>query len=296
MVHTRVSEDLPAPQDLPDIPRPTNVLLTTPEYFQVEYAINPHMEGNLGAVDPNAAREQWDDLRETYQRLGFTVHVLPGVPGLPDMVFCANQTLPYRTPRGEQGVILGRMRAPQRRGEVQYYERFFGERDYEVHSLDPDVRGDFEGMGDAVWHPGKYLLWGAHGFRTDIEVLERISSRFGIPIVALRLEDPDFYHLDTCLTPLDETTALIFPGAFDEDGLELIHHCFEHIIEAPEDEARSLLAGNAACPDSQHVIIQRGCDVTNARLTEAGFEVVEVETSEFLKAGGSVFCMKLMFW
>ena len=31
-------------------------------------------------------------------------------------------------------------------------------------------------------------------------------------------------------------------------------------------------------------------------LREAGFEVVELDTDEYLKSGGSVFCMKLMYW
>jgi N-dimethylarginine dimethylaminohydrolase len=31
-------------------------------------------------------------------------------------------------------------------------------------------------------------------------------------------------------------------------------------------------------------------------LREAGFTPLELDTSEFIKAGGSVFCMKLMFW
>ena len=64
----------------------------------------------------------------------------------------------------------------------------------------------------------------------------------------------------------------------------------------PEDEARHRLASNAHCPDGKHVLIQEGCPVTNRQLKEAGFIPVELETGEFLKAGGSVFCMKQMFW
>ena len=33
---------------------------------------------------------------------------------------------------------------------------------------------------------------------------------------------------------------------------------------------------------------------TIAAVREAGFEVIALDTSEFLKSGGSVFCMKLM--
>jgi N-dimethylarginine dimethylaminohydrolase len=71
---------------------------------------------------------------------------------------------------------------------------------------------------------------------------------------------------------------------------------FERVIEAPENEARGLFACNAHSPDGRHVVIQRGCTETNTALEQAGFAVIEVDTDEYLKSGGSVFCMKLMTW
>ena len=281
---------------LPAIPRPGRVLLTTPDHFEVAYVINPHMAGNVGDVDADRARHQWDGLRDAYERLGVEVTVVGGVAGLPDMVFCANQTLPYQTPGGERGVVLSRMHALQRKPEVEHYARFFEGEGYEVRGLDPDLPGDFEGMGDAIWHPGRYLLWGGYGYRTDRQVYDRLESALGFVVVPLKLEDPDFYHLDTCLCPLDEDTALIYPGAFDDEGLAALKGAFRRIIEAPEDEARRLFACNAHSPDGEHVLIQRGCTETSRLLQAGGYTPVEVETDEFLKSGGSVFCMKLMFW
>ena len=254
---------------LPAIPRPGRVLLTTPDHFEVAYVINPHMEGNVGDVDPGRARHQWDALRAAYERLGVEVYVVEGQPGLPDMVFCANQTLPYQTPGGERGVVLGRMHAAQRKPEVEHYARFFEGAGYEVRGLDPDLAGDFEGMGDALWHPGRYLLWGGYGYRTDREVYARLEAALGFVVVPLRLEDPDFYHLDTCLCPLDEDTALLYPGAFDDEGMAALKAHFPRIIEAPEDEARGLFACNAHSPDGRTVLIQQGC-VETRRLLIAG--------------------------
>ncbi len=296
MVYTNVTDDLPSLEALPTIPRPNRVLLTTPEHFRVAYVINPHMEGNIGAVDADEAQREWERLREAYRDAGIEVNVLDGAPDLPDMVFCANQSLPYQTPGGERGVVISRMHAPQRKAEVEHYADFFAAQDYEVKRLDADLPGDFEGMGDALWHPERYLLWGGHGYRTDPEVYARLSSALGFPVCALRLTDPDFYHLDTCLCPLDEHTALIYPDAFNDDGLGLIRHYFTRVLEAPEDEARTLFACNAHSPDGEHVIIQRGCTDTIDQLRDAGYTPVEVETGEFLKSGGSVFCMKVMYW
>ncbi len=277
-------------------PRPHRVLMTRPDHFRVAYVINPHMEGHIGTVDRERAAAQWDALRDTYEALGFPVTVVDGAEGLPDMVFCANQTLPLLSPEGRKTAVMSRMHAPERAGEVPYYTHFFEAEGYDVQQLDADLPGTFEGMGDALWHPGRFLLWGGYGFRTSPEVYTRLTAALGVPVVPLELHDPDFYHLDTCLCPLTETTALYFPAAFTEDGLEALRDGFETLIEAPEDEARGLFACNAHSPDGHHVILQRGCTVTNERLTEAGFQTVEVDTDEYLKSGGSVFCMKLMFW
>jgi N-dimethylarginine dimethylaminohydrolase len=38
------------------------VLMCPPEYFAVEYVINPWMEGQVGRTDHDRARRQWDQL------------------------------------------------------------------------------------------------------------------------------------------------------------------------------------------------------------------------------------------
>ena len=296
MVYRTASEIDFKLSDLPRIPNPRRVLMTAPTHFQVEYVINPHMEGNIGDVDPATAHDQWQRLRDAYDSIGIEPHTLQGAEGLPDMVFCANQTLPVpavgdQVPR----VVLSRMFSDHRKAEVGAFETWFGTQGYEVLHLQ-DGKGSFEGMGDAIWHPGRYLLWGGFGFRSDPEVYVRLAEALDLNIVRLLLDDPDFYHLDTCFSVLDEQSVLIYPGAFGEDGLGMIRKLFERVLEAPEDESRELFACNAHCPDGRHVIIQRGCEKTGRTLKAAGYEPVEVDTDEFLKSGGSVFCMKQMFW
>ncbi len=282
--------------DLPHVALPGRVLFTSPEFFQVEYVINPHMHGHVGSVDTELAWAQWSALKAAYDGIGIETSVQTGLVGMPDMVFCANQTLPS-PPVGEgvNRVVLSRMYSEHRAPEVEAYARTFASFGYETLPAPPGV-GSFEGMGDALWHPGRRLIWGGYGFRTDRRVYEPLSKALNAPVALIRLEDPDFYHLDTCLSVLSESSALIYPGAFDADGLSLVHALFEEVLEAPEDESRGLFACNAHCPDGKHVIIQRGCSRTVSALSNAGFDVIEVDTDEFLKAGGSVFCMKQMYW
>jgi len=283
--------------DLPSLARPARVLLTTPTHFDVEYVINPHMSENVGTVNRDLAFQQWKALRAAYTALDISPSVLNGQSGLPDMVFCANQTLPFYRPVDDQrGVILSRMHADERKKEVPYYGDFFKNQGYEVEHLPDDLDASFEGMGDAIWHPGRFLLWGGYGFRTSPEAYKAINDLLDVRIVLLELTDADYYHLDTCFCPLDGEHVLIADQALNDEGRALIEECFETVIEAPDDEARHQFTCNAHCPDSNHVLIQEGCEGTTERLRAEGFTPVELDTSEFLKAGGSVFCMKQMIW
>ena len=283
--------------DCPALPRPDQVILTTPHYFDVQYVINPHMSGHVGSVDRNVAVQQWKALRATYTALGIEPKIVEGQPGLPDMVFCANQTLPFYDPKiNRRGVVLSNMQAEQRKEEVPHFAEYFQGNGYAVERLPDDFDDPFEGMGDAIWHPGRSLLWGGFGFRSALEPYRSLASMLETRVLALELTDADFYHLDTCFSPLDEHSVLLYPGAFTDDGLDLVEHFFSTIVEAPEEEARHQFACNAHCPDGHHVLIQEGCTTTQKRLRNAGFKPIDLDTSEFMKSGGSVFCMKQMIW
>ncbi len=297
MVYTSTDQIDFEPADCPALPRPGRVLLASPDHYDVRYVINPHMEGNVGEVDTALAAEQWRALRTAYETLGLTVNTIEGVEDLPDMVFTANQTLPFYDPDGgARGVVPARMRPPERRDEVAHVEKFFRALGYDVRRLRATPEVTFEGAGDALWHPGRYLLWGGYGFRTDPGAYRLLADLLGARVVLVELRDPDFYHLDTCLAALDETTALVYPGALAPEGRALVARLFDRVVEAPEDEARHGLACNAHCPDGQHVLLPAGCPGTAERLREAGFLPVEIEVSEFVKAGGAVACMKQAFW
>ncbi len=284
----------------PAPPQPTGVLLADPAHFDVVSVQNPHMEGQVGKVDREAARWQWESLRETLASLNLEVHVLPADPALPDLVFAANPSLPFARPDGSRHVLLSRMRHESRRPEVAHHERFYRERGAAVHAL--EAPGPFEGCGDALLVPGRPLLLGGHGFRTDPAVYEEVSALLGLPVALLPLADPAFYHLDTCLMPLGPQEALWVPEAFANEARALVRAIFPELIAADAEEARTRLAANAiAVPEEvtgqePAVVLDAGCPKTAERLLGRGYRPVLVETGEFLKSGGSAFCLKNWVW
>lgn len=282
--------------DLRDMPVPGKVLLVKPTHFNVDYVINPHMQGNIGEVDKAQALNEWKQLKKAYEELGLEVFVTEGVRGLPDMVFCANQSLPNIREDGSKQVIMSVMHADERKEEVPHIESVYEDSSYEIIKLDDETFRDFEGMGDAIWHFKKGLIWGGYGFRSSKEVYSVVSEAFGVPVIALELVDPKFYHLDTCFCVLNEESVLIYPPAFKPEGLELIHALFPNVIECGKYEAEELFACNAVSADGKNVFIQQGCTDVNSKLRAAGFNVHEFSTGEYLKSGGSVFCMKMLLW
>jgi len=282
--------------DLSEMEKPGKILMVRPTYFTVDYVINPHMEGNVGKVNRENAMKEWETLRDTFASTGMEVHEITGQEGLPDMVFCANQSLPYLSQDGDKEVIMSIMHSDHRKPEVAHIEEWYFNNGYAIHHLPYKSIDGFEGMGDALWHPGKKLMWGGYGFRTSKEAYEFISDQWDVPVIALKLTHPEYYHLDTCMCILDQESVLIYPEAFTKKGVELIKAVFPNVIEADTYEAEKLFACNATCPNGKDVIIQRGCTSVNKKLADAGFNVIEVDTEEFLKSGGSVFCMKMMAW
>jgi N-dimethylarginine dimethylaminohydrolase len=270
-------------------PQVKSILMSDPKFYTVSYAINTHMIdefGKLNEVNPMKALQEWLSLKRCFEKIGYPVKTIPPVEGLPDLVFTANQSFPL--PDGR--VVLSKMRSSERAPEVGVFKTW-----YEDQGIEEFIEVDsfFESMGDVLWHPGSMLLWGGHGFRTEEAALEELFDKIKIPIIPLKLINENFYHLDTCFSLLDSKTLAYYPGAFEEETNSFLEKWFERTILIEEEEALKNFAGNCYCPDGKNVIIHPGSIKFEKELLKLGFKVHHVKTSEFIKGGGSVFCMKL---
>jgi N-dimethylarginine dimethylaminohydrolase len=276
------------------MPAPRAVLMCPPDHFQVVDQKNPHMAGQLGRVETALAAGQWNELRAAFASHGMPVETIAPRAGCEDMVFCANQTFAGLDANGRRVCVLSRMKHDSRQREVPAFEAWFARNGYQIAHL-PEGIG-FEGGGDALWQPNRARVWFGFGHRSDARAAESLAHTFGVTVLRLRLVSERFYHLDTALCLLDAQTALVHPRALEPAGLELVRAVIPRVIEAPDDEAHSGMACNACALPGRRVLIQRGNPVTVARLREHGFHVQEVDTGEYLKSGGSVYCMKAFVW
>src|SRR5690606_13610255 len=131
---------------------PQNALMVKPVGFRVDYAINPHMlnaKGELNAVNEELALKQWQMLLSKFRELGINVDIIEGDPKCPDMVFCANQTLPYFSKDKRKSILLSNMHSDFRKPEVKYFKEWADKNNFETHTI---TDFSFEGCGDAIWN------------------------------------------------------------------------------------------------------------------------------------------------
>lgn len=267
--------------------------MCTPEYFGVEYVINPWMEGKLGGVIGGTAREQWSYLHGVLTTvLGADTVQVPPQPGLPDIVFTANAGLV------RDGVAVpARFRHPERQGEEPFYRASLQEAGYAIRDLPEGIA--FEGAGDALFYEGETLtplLFAAHGYRTDIESHPFLAEAFSAEVVSLHLVDPRFYHLDTCFCPLPGGYVLWYPSAFDgESQAKVVARVPAQKLYAVSDTDATAFACNAV-GIGEYIVMNAATSTLRDQLLAWGFTTYLTPLSEFMKAGGSSKCLTLRLW
>jgi N-dimethylarginine dimethylaminohydrolase len=264
-----------------DLPVTAEILMCPPDYFGIEYEINPWMNVKVGA-NPELARTQWQGLVSLLRDLSVTIDLMTPVPGLPDLVFTANAGLVFR-----DLFLPARFRFGVRQGESPHFERWARERGLTVVPLAESMM--FEGAGDALFC-GEALFAG-YRFRSDVRSLQWVGERLGVEVLPMELVDPRFYHLDTCFCPLDHETAIYYPGAFDEYGRSVLRDRISRLIEVSAEEAASFSCN--AVVVGRTVILNEGAPKLAAALKDEGFAVRPLQFTEFIKSGGSAKCLTL---
>jgi N-dimethylarginine dimethylaminohydrolase len=255
-----------------------------PDCFDVAYQINTFMEGNIGKVQPDLARLQWDNLHQVIQNAGVEVELMRPQPQ-PDIVFTANAGLVWNNE-----VLLAKFFHPERQGEETYYNQWFFEHGYTTHNVPAGEA--FEGEGDVVVR-NDFLFMG-HSSRTTYGAATKLQEVTGREVVNLELNPNSFYHLDTCMVSSGANGVVFYyPGGFTEDGLKEIHQRVpgDQIIPVTKEEAlcfacNMLLVGDQAIfPNSPPSFVDK--------VKGAGFNPLMVDLSEFMKAGGAAKCLSL---
>jgi N-dimethylarginine dimethylaminohydrolase len=263
---------------LPHFDRPT-YLMCPPEWYDVNYVINPWMAGNLHRPSRDKAFAQWKELHHQLSAIA-DIRLIHGQPGSPDMVFVAHTAVV------QHGVVaLSSFAHPQRQTEEQPLRRWFQSAGFLVWETPRETA--FEGEGDALFNATGDRLWAAHGLRTCRQSHKHVADAWHTPVTSLHLIDPRFYHLDTCFAPLSGGHLLYFPGAFDASSLAKIEAAYtaDKRIAVTEGEATHFVC-NVINVGTNVFMGVSGTTVAK-RLSDLGYKVAELDLSEFIHGGSS---------
>jgi N-dimethylarginine dimethylaminohydrolase len=260
-------------------------LMCKPQYFEVNYVINPWMAQNVHRVGRAAANVQWETLHRLIQGAA-EVQLIDPEPDLPDMPFTANAGLVV----GDHAIVSN-FRHAERQTEEKHFERWFDDHGFFVHKLSREIF--FEGAGDALLDRARGCVWMGYGHRSTHDAGAPIQKFLGLEVVMLELTDPRFYHLDTCLCPLPRGYVMYFPDAFSEDSRELLKRRIpaEQTILVGEEDAMKFACNAVSIGDQ--IILNGASKPLMEELSGARFQTVQSPLSEFLRAGGASKCLVL---
>ncbi len=265
-------------------PRP-RLLMCAPAQYGVRYTINPWMRPQSDEVVRAPALSQWQRLHAALSAHA-EIELVEPLAGLPDMVFTANAGFVL----GDK-VVPSNFRHAERQGEQAPFRAWFEARGFELVELPAELA--FEGAGDALLDRAEPLAWMGHGFRTDASVAGRLSEMLDVEVQPLRLVDPRFYHLDTCLCPLVGGELLYYPRAFDAESLARI----ESRVPARRriavgDRDATAFACNAVSV-GKAVLLNRASRALGENLARHGYAIEAIGLEAFIQAGGSAKCLTL---
>jgi N-dimethylarginine dimethylaminohydrolase len=263
-------------------PRPT-FLMCPPTLYDVDYVINPWMVGNVHASSRTRAAEQWQRLYEAVSKIA-NVELVQPEPGSPDMVFTANAGLE------RNGIVaISSFRHPERQDEESHFRRWFFQAGYKL--VDIPRNTPFEGEGDALFSTDGRCLWAGYGLRTALSSHRALREIWDIPVGPLHLISPRFYHLDTCFAPLEGGYVMYFPDAFDHLSLHRIEAFYSPQKRIVIREADAVSFACNAINVGRTILLNKISSKLSSELEQHGFKVIQLELTEFLKAGGAAKCL-----
>ena len=224
-------------------------------------------------LDFELASEQHKKYCQTLEDLGVDLIKLEPDDNLPDACFVEDTFVVH----GNRAII-SRMAKESRRGESERVEEILSQFK-EISSVKEP--GTLEG-GDVI-HLHDSLLCGITK-RTNHDGASQMEH--WLETAVHRIEDPNIMHIKSHVTYLDRNTIILNPRYVDDPVLEP----FSKIV-LPEGEthsANTLTIGDAVIMSVRH-------NKSSQLVKEAGFDVIQLDMSEFEKCDGALTCLSIIF-
>jgi N-dimethylarginine dimethylaminohydrolase len=196
-------------------------------------------------------------------------------------------------------VLLPSMKFPQRQAELPYLVEMYKEIGIPVIPF--PTKDVFEGQAELKWFFGGNLAVCGPGHRSTVKSFKVLAKLFeyvyglhGLDpprLVITPLISADYYHLDVAMLEVNETTCIVHKRSMTPASIKALRAAglTVHVIDTKDSFCLNAVISNGV------LITHKLTDPSLAKTlkTLTGCDLIEVETTEFEKSGGSVRCMTL---
>ena len=249
----------------------SQLALVRPPSPRLAEGLLTHMERT--PVDVALAVRQWEDYVETLRARGWETVEVPAAPDCPDSAFVEDTMVVFR-----DVAVLARPGADERKPEVAAAAAAVEALGYRCVPV--QAPGTLDG-GD-VLKVGSTVYVGLGG-RTNAEGIAQVAAALepvGATVVAVPITK--VLHLKSAVTALPDGTIIGWEPAVDDPAV------FPSFLAMPEEGG-----AHVVLLDDRTLLMSAGCPQSAALLRGRGYEVVEVDISEYVKLEGCVTCLSV---
>ncbi len=258
------------------------VLLSKPEYLKAA-KINEIAKKWDDDLDIDKMMKEHAEVVKAYEENGVKVEFLDADPDRPNSVFARDFGGCVK-----EGYILGNFKLPLRYKEHVDYEAKMKELGIPV--VAKVEKGLFEG-GDFMFIDEKTIAVGMAD-RTNEEGVEEIRKQlkpYGYEVIGVKVKQ-EYLHLDMCFNLVDDNLAVAYEEGLPQEFREFLKQRGIEIIKVPEEAIFKHGCNLQALGDHKVLSLKQNVEV-NRQLREHGMQVIELDVTEILKAGGGPHCM-----
>lgn len=188
----------------------------------------------------------------------------------------------------KEGYIMGRFKLDMRYKEhIDYKKRM---EELGIPMIGEVKEGLFEG-GDFMFMNEHWVAVGMADRTNEagLREIKKILEPLGYEVTGVSLKK-EYLHLDMCFNLVDDQLAVSYRQGLPEEFRELLAKRNIEIIDVPE-EAIYLHGCNLQALGEHRVLSLKQNECVNEKLAAKGMEVIELDITEILKAGGGPHCM-----
>lgn len=228
------------------------------------------------SIDIQKANEQHKTYGKILENLGCNILEATAAPDLPDSVFVEDCAIVL-----DEVAIITHPGAESRREEVKGIAEVLAPHRKLFYIQSPGILdgGDVLVIGKNIW-----VGLSNRSNNDAIEQLKKFTSSFGYIVIGV--EVTDCLHLKSAVTQVGENSVLLNPNWIDASFFNEFD-----IVETHPSEPNS--ANALVIKDT--VLFPKSYPQTAQILQEKGFNIIQLDNSEVIKAEGALTCCSIIF-